>query len=104
MFQDGRPRGTFHVDFASKDSAVALMESAAQKPIHLNGRDLRLDFASDNIRTPVTDPSEKLYFHGCSGDESAIRTIFQQFSGSIVDVFLCMLFTLSDLVPVTDGK
>lgn len=104
MFQDGRPRGTFHADFASKDSVVAIVESAAKKPIHIGGRNLRLDFAAGNSRPPVTDPNEKLYFYGCAGDESAIRAIFQRFNDSISYVFLCTLFTLSDSVPLTDGK
>ena len=99
-YQSGRPKGSCNVDFASKDGAVATMESVAQKPIRVRGSNLNVEFSLGNTRKPVTEPYEKLYFSGCTGDESKIRTIFQQFSDSIVRIYLCM-FTLSDSVPTT---
>ena len=101
MYQDGRPRGTGHIDYASMDGVVAAVESAAKEPIDLLGRKLRVHFSHGNIiRKPVA-PHERLHFSGCTGDESKIRTIFQQFSNSILDIYLCKLFTLFDSVPTT---
>ena len=93
--------GIAHVDFSSKESSLA--ESAGQEPIHLSGRDLRVDFSAGNWAQPVTDPSDKLYFTGCSGDEINVQSIFKQFSESIIDAHLCMLFILSYSVPTTHG-
>ena len=101
MNPDGRPRGICHVDYESKDSAVAAMASASEEPLHMAGRDLRLDFSSGNRVQQVTEPSEKLYFSGCAGDEVEIRTLFKAFGKNIVDIHLCMLFTLSGSVPTT---
>ena len=72
------------------------MESASQEPIHLSGRDLRLDYSAGN-RVRQQEPSEKLYFSGCSGDEAEVREIFKDFNSSIIDIHLCMLFAFSDL-------
>ena len=102
MGSDGRPRGIAHIDFASTESAVAALESSAQEPIHLSGRDLRVDY-SDGVRSQApVEPGDKLYFAGCAGNESEIREIFKDFNDSIVDIHLCMLFILFDLVPKTD--
>jgi RNA recognition motif-containing protein len=98
---DGRPRGICHVEYAAKESAVAALESASQEPIHMLGRDLRLDYSAGPRAQTPNEPSEKLYFAGCAGDEGEIRNIFKQFSNSIVDIHLCMLFTLSESVPIT---
>lgn len=46
-------------------------------------------------------PNEKLFFKGYVGDASEIRTLFQEFSDSIKDVTMCMLFTFYDSVPTT---
>lgn len=90
---EGRPRGIAHVDYATKESAVAAVESASQEPIHLAGRDLRIDFAAGpRNQQNNSEPSEKLYFSGFSGDEAELRTIFKDFGESIVDIHLCMLF------------
>jgi hypothetical protein len=99
FFRNGRFRRACHVDFASKDGALAAGTTAAQNPIHIGDCELRIEYSAD--RKPVTDPSNKLYFSGCSSDESEIRTIFQQFSESILEVFVCMLFTLSNSIPTT---
>jgi hypothetical protein len=105
MNPDGRPRGIAHIEFATNESALAAIESAAQEPIHMLGRDLRLDFSAGNNNTTARqqqhEPSEKLYFSGCSGDESEVREIFKKYSDSIIDIHLCMLFTLFDSVPTT---
>lgn len=102
MNPDGRPRGIAHVEFTTKEGAIAAIESGSQEPIHLLGRDLRLDFsAGKEAPRQQNEPSEKLYFSGCAGDESEIRAIFKDFSDSIVDIHLCMLFTLFDSVPTT---
>lgn len=93
MFQDGRPKGSAHVDFASKDSATAVLESAAKTPITVIGRRLRLYFSNGNIINKAYAPNEQIFFSGCSGDESEVRALFKQFNDSIVSVFLCMLFT-----------
>lgn len=95
MNGENRPRGIAHCEFATKESAIAAIESAAEEPIHLAGRDLRVDFSAGNRAQSVAEPSEKLYFAGCAGDENEIRNLFRQFGDSIVDIFLCMLFTLS---------
>jgi nucleolin len=88
MGADGRPRGICHIDFASKESAVAALESAAQEPIHLAGRDLRVDY-SDGVKSPAAPQAgDKLYFSGCAGDESEVREIFKDFNDSIVDIHL----------------
>jgi RNA recognition motif-containing protein len=104
MNQEGRPRGIAHVDFENLDSAVAAVESSQQEAIHVGGRDLRLDFSDGQKGKAANPPNVKLYFQGCSGDESDIRTIFQQFSNSIVDIHLCMLFTLSDFLLNLRGQ
>jgi hypothetical protein len=97
---DGRPRGIAHLDFADQESAVACVKSAAQEPIHLGGRDLRLDFAIGlNAMKSNVEPNRKLYFTGFSGSEAELRTIFKAYGESVSDVHLCMLFTLSDSVP-----
>ena len=49
----------------------------------------------------ISIPNEKLFFAGCTGDVSEVKTVFQEFSASIKDVSLCMLFTLSDSVTTT---
>jgi len=86
----GRSRGTALVEFASKESAVAAIESASLKPLHLGGRDVHVDYCKfePGKVEQVTDPSDKLYFSGCTGDESDIRTIFNQFNDSIIDINL----------------
>jgi Ca2+-binding EF-hand superfamily protein len=56
--------------------------------------------AIDNPK-PSHKPNERLYFRGCTGEESEIRTVFQEFNASIKDIYLCMLFTLSDSVTTT---
>ena len=100
MGGDGRPRGIAHCEFASRESAVAAIESAAQEPIHLAGRDLRVDYSAGHRGQQANEPSEKLYFSGCAGDENEVRAIFKQFGDSIVDIHLCMLFTLSDAITM----
>jgi len=86
---EGRPRGIAHIDFVSQESAVATVDSAAQEPIHLAGRDLRIDYAAGVRQQKVTvEPSEKLYFSGLLGEESDIRAVFQQFDDSLVDIHL----------------
>ena len=101
MNGDGRPRGICHVEYATKESAISAVESASQEPIHMMGRDLRLDYSSGPRSNVVTEPSEKLYFSGCSGDEAEIRSLFKKYNDSIVDIHLCMLFIVSDSVPLT---
>lgn len=94
---DGRPRGIAHVDFATLESAVAAVDSSLQEPIHLSGRDLRLDFAAGaRDQQQNIEPSDKLYFSGFGGEESELRALFKEFDDSIVDIHLCMLFTFSD--------
>jgi hypothetical protein len=99
--QDGRLRGNGHVDFASKDGSLAAKTSAAQNPICIGDRKLHIEYSLGSNRKPVTKPFDKLYYSGCSGDVSKIMTIFQQFNESILEVSLCMLFTLSNSVPTT---
>jgi hypothetical protein len=96
----GRSRGTAHVEFASKDQAVAAMNSINEKPIQMSGRYLRIENSFGNQK-PVNEPNEFLYFSNCSGGVSEIRTVFQEFNDSIIDLFLCMLFILSNSVPTT---
>ena len=101
MGSDGRPRGIAHIEFAKQEFAVAAVESSTQEPIHMLGRDLRLDFSAGPRSQQNSEPSEKLYFSGCAGDEAEVRSLFQEFGDDIVDIHLCMLFTLSDFVPLT---
>ena len=101
FYQHGGSSGTCHIDFASKDGAVATMASVAKKPLVVAGRKLRVEFSEGKTRKLVTEPNSKLYFSGCAGDELEIRTIFEQFRDSVVDVYLCMLFTLSNSVRTT---
>lgn len=97
--RDGRPRGICHLDFVDQDSAVACIQSAAQEPLHMAGRDLRLDFAVGiGAAQSNIEPNRKLYFSGFNGDETELRTIFRDYSQHISDVHQCMLFTLSDFV------
>ena len=98
---DGRPRGIAHIEYADKECAVAAIESAAQEPLHMLGRDLRIDFSAGGRAKPNIEPNEKLYFSGCAGTEEEIRDIFKQFEDSIIDIHLCMLFALSDSVSTT---
>jgi len=86
---DGRPRGIAHIDFANAESAVATVDSAMQEPIHLAGRDLRIDFAVGlRDRDSALEPNEKLYFSGFAGDEMQLRNIFNKFADSLVDIHL----------------
>jgi len=85
-FQNGRRRGTGHIDFVSKDGVVAALASVAQRPIELEGRRLRIECSQGTQREPVTIPSEKLFYKGYIGKESEIRTICEQFSDHIVSV------------------
>ena len=91
-YQDGRRRGTAHIDFVSRDSVVAAQASAAQTPIELDGRKLRLEDSEGH--TKPADPSSKLFYKGYSGPESEIRTIFEQYGDCIASIQQCMLFTL----------
>ena len=100
--QNFRPRGTCHIDFANKESAVATMKWTAQNSLNLYGRKLRVEYSLGDSREPPRDPNFSLHFSGCTGEESEVRNIFQQFSDSIVDIFLSMLFILSDPVPTTE--
>jgi len=84
-YRDGRSRGMAHVDFSCTDTAIATIESSQQKPIQVAGRDLRVEYP--NSRGPH-DPNEKVFFSGCAGDESEIRSIFKQFSDAIVKIQL----------------
>jgi RNA recognition motif-containing protein len=54
----------------------------------MSGRDLRVDFSAGAKGQSIAEPSEKLYFSGCAGDEAEVRNIFKQFSNSIVDIHL----------------
>ena len=98
FYFDGRPRGTCHIDFASKDSVVAAKTSIAEKPLQIRDRNLRIEYSDGIIRKQNAVPSYKLFYSGCNCDESEILAIFQQFSESILKVFRCMLFTLSNSV------
>ena len=93
----GFSRGTAHVKFASKDEAVAAMKSVTEKPIQMSGRYLRVESAFDRVKE-IYEPNDYLYFSGCTSGLSEIKTLFQDFNDSIVDLFLCMLFTLSNAV------
>jgi len=86
-YQHGRSTGACHIDFASKDGAVAAVTSKTKNPVSIAGRKLRVEFSEANARKVVTEPSNRLYFSGFAGEESEIRTIFQQFRESIVDVY-----------------
>jgi hypothetical protein len=87
----GHPRGITHIKFINKETAVATVDSAFQKPINPENHDLRIKPA--NIirdRRPITvqpsQPSKKLYFSGAAGDGYVIRSVFQQFGDSIVNI------------------
>jgi hypothetical protein len=42
----GRPRGIAHIEFANREIAVAIVDSASREPICLAGRNLHIDFAT----------------------------------------------------------
>ena len=93
-FQLGHPRGTCHIDFVSKDGAIATILSSAKRPISIDGRVLRVSFSEGRRCKPVTTPNDQLYYLGCDGDKSEIKAIFQQFEDDIVSIYQSMLFTL----------
>ncbi|KAF8153925.1 hypothetical protein B0H34DRAFT_799845 [Crassisporium funariophilum] len=84
--EDGRPRGFAHITFADKEHAVAAVNSSMEEPIHLGGRDLRIDYSVDNATRSEAVPSNRLYFAGFSGDEGALRELAAQFNDSLTDI------------------
>lgn len=87
--------------FDSIESATAAMR-ALDGTRTANDQKLTVEYAKpDDVSKEVSGPNERLFFAGCTGEESEIRTVFQEYSDSIKEISLCMLFTLSDSVTTT---
>jgi len=85
---DGRPRGFAHVEFTTKEQAIACYTSAMEETIYFGGRDLVIDYARD-ISHKATDlePNNRLYFIGCAEGEAALKDIFSAYSQDIVSIY-----------------
>ncbi|KAF9476624.1 RNA-binding domain-containing protein [Pholiota conissans] len=87
----GRPRGFAHITFVDESSAITAVNSAMEEPLHIAGRDLSLDFATNSRRAPPTEapaPNNKVYFANFEGGENGLRTLFKDFEGDILSVFM----------------
>ncbi|KAF9528842.1 hypothetical protein CPB83DRAFT_853827 [Crepidotus variabilis] len=83
---DGRPRGFAHVEFASKDAAVACFTSAAEEALFFGGRDLVIDYAKGD-KVSVTPPNNRLYFTGMQAGESGLRQILGKHVDEVVTIY-----------------
>lgn len=90
MDNQGRPRGFAHITFTDESAAITAVNSAAQEPLHIAGRDLSLDFASNTKRAnaPPPPPNNKVYFANFEGGENGLRTLFKDYESNILSVFL----------------
>jgi len=82
---DGTASGFAHIEFAKQSEATAAMNSAAEEPIFLMGRTLRIDYAGKGVEA---QPSNRLYFHGFNGGEAEIRNAAREFESSIINFYL----------------
>ena len=93
----GDHSGCGFVRFKSIESATAAM-LAVNGTRTAKGEIITVQYAKprkENVSNGGNHkPNQRLYVKGCTGDVSEIRTVFQEFSDSIKDVSLCMLFTL----------
>jgi hypothetical protein len=98
--------GKGFVFFDSIESATAAMQ-AVDGAQTANGEKIVLEYAKPLRKgesvgddgSTIDKPNERLFFSGCTSNVSDIRTLFQEFSASLKDIYLCMLFILSDSVP-----
>ncbi|KAJ7605930.1 hypothetical protein FB45DRAFT_464152 [Roridomyces roridus] len=73
---DGTSRGFAHVEFLSKEDAVAAHASYLEEPLYMLDRNVRVDFAP--VRpTAHNPPSSKLYFYDYRGNEESIREVLK---------------------------
>jgi RNA recognition motif-containing protein len=95
--QNGDHSGSGFIRFNSIESATAARQ-ALNGTQTARGEEITVEFAKppkENVnRGSNHKPNERLYFRGFYGELSDIRTVFQEFSDSIKDISLCMLFTL----------
>jgi RNA recognition motif-containing protein len=105
--QSGDHTGSGFIRFDSTESATAAMQ-ALDGTQTANGEKITLIYANpakpaktDSSGKGIPKPNKRLFFSGCTGSVSEIKTLFQEFSASVKDIHLCMLFTLSDSVPIT---
>jgi hypothetical protein len=82
---DGTASGFAHIEYEKQSDATATMNSAAEEPIFLLGRTLRIDYAG---KGQEAQPNNKLYFHGFNGGEAEIRTVAREFESSIISFYL----------------
>lgn len=94
----GKPGQSGFVTFNSIENATLAMEAVdgTKAP---NGENLTVAYAH-GLRSKLEN--DKLhYFVYAPSEESEIRSIFQKFNDSIVEVNQCMLFILSNFVRKT---
>jgi RNA recognition motif-containing protein len=83
---DGTALGFAHIQFEKQDDAVAACDSAAKEPMYILGRNVRIDFASQKVKSPP--PNNKLYFSQFYGDEEDLRKATREFESSIISYFM----------------
>ncbi|KJA22613.1 hypothetical protein HYPSUDRAFT_139007 [Hypholoma sublateritium FD-334 SS-4] len=86
---DGRSRGFAHVTYSDVASAQAAVSSASEEPLHLNGRDLVLDYASArsvSTKAPV-QPNNKVYYTNFEQGEAALRELLSEHEADILSVY-----------------
>lgn len=68
---------------------MTAVDSAAQEPMHLNGRDLVLDYAQNkSANNPSAAPSNKIYFSNFEQGEAALRELLVEHEADILSVFV----------------
>lgn len=84
---DGRPRGFANVTFENVKHSVAAVLSATEKPIHIGGRDLVVNYARPKaIPRHNNEPNEKIYFSGFAEGEDALRELMKDVEDDIVSI------------------
>ncbi len=92
---DGRPRGFGHVEFSSKENAIACFTSAMEEPIFFAGRDLVIDYAKGSSQKgggADAEPNNRLYFNGCKEGEVELKDVFAGHAQNIISIYFCVYF------------
>ncbi|CAA7264050.1 unnamed protein product [Cyclocybe aegerita] len=85
---DGRPKGFAHLNFQTKDSAIATVTSAHEEPIHFGGRDLVIDYAKPlGPAQSENTPNNRLYFGRFADGEGALRELLSKYRDSLVSIY-----------------
>lgn len=93
----GGHTGNGFVTFSDIESATAAMQ-ALDGTQTANGEKITLVYANpkqsntDSSGRDKRQPNRKLFFSGCTGSVSEVGAIFHEFSTSIHEIHLCMLF------------